>query len=86
MRTHLGGVEGRLQGNADGTPKVHATDDTQHDPLLPAEATSGRLDAHTDRVALYTLEHPHTYSLLFGSFLTLVLIHDARGYTSPYEF
>jgi hypothetical protein len=36
--THLGGVEGGLQGDADGTPEVYTADDTQHDPLLPGES------------------------------------------------
>jgi hypothetical protein len=45
--THLGGVEGGLQGDADGAPEVYATDDTQHDPLVPGKPARGPLDAHT---------------------------------------
>jgi hypothetical protein len=45
-RAHLGGVEGRLQGHADGAPEVDAAYDAEHGPLLPGEHCRARLRAH----------------------------------------
>lgn len=60
--TYLGGVEGRLQGDADGASEVYAADDRQHDPLVPGKAPGRPFDSH--RVRLQEPRLPASYILL----------------------
>jgi hypothetical protein len=49
-RTHLGRVEGRLQGHTDRAPEVDAAYDAEHGPLFPGEERCARLTVRSHGV------------------------------------